>query len=70
MKRNNPFHKIPTGDYRIIYEVQEEILVILIVKIAIARIFIETYRNIRIQFYCYNVLVWGEELYRASPQAA
>jgi mRNA interferase RelE/StbE len=33
MKGNNPFHKIRTGDYRIIYEIQEDVLVILIVKI-------------------------------------
>jgi mRNA interferase RelE/StbE len=33
MKGNNPFHKVRTGDYRIIYEVQEQVLVILIVKI-------------------------------------
>ena len=33
LKGNNPFHKIRTGDYRIIYEVQEEVLVILIVKV-------------------------------------
>ena len=33
MKGNNPFHKIRAGDYRIIYEIQEDVLVILIVKI-------------------------------------
>ncbi len=33
MKGNNPFHKVRTGDYRIIYEVQEEVLVILAVKV-------------------------------------
>jgi len=33
MKGNNPFHKIRTGDYRIIYEIQEDVLVILVVKI-------------------------------------
>jgi mRNA interferase RelE/StbE len=33
MKGNNPFHKIRVGDYRIIYEIQEKIFVILIVKI-------------------------------------
>jgi len=26
MKRHNPFHKIRVGDYRIIYEIQEEVL--------------------------------------------
>ncbi len=33
MKGNNPFHKMRVGDYRIIYEIQEEVLIILIVKI-------------------------------------
>ena len=33
MKGNNPFHKIRVGDYRIIYEIHEEVLIILIVKI-------------------------------------
>ncbi|MFH1973973.1 MAG: type II toxin-antitoxin system RelE/ParE family toxin [Pseudomonadota bacterium] len=33
MKGNNNFHKIRTGDYRIIYEIHEDILVILVVKI-------------------------------------
>ena len=33
MKGNNPFHKVRTGDYRIIYEVQEDVLLILIIKI-------------------------------------
>ena len=33
MKGNNPFHKIRVGDYRVIYEIQEEVLIILIVKI-------------------------------------
>ncbi len=33
MKGNNPFHKIRSGDYRIIYELHDDILVILIVKI-------------------------------------
>jgi mRNA interferase RelE/StbE len=33
MKGNNAFHKIRSGDYRIIYEIQEERLVILVVKI-------------------------------------
>jgi mRNA interferase RelE/StbE len=33
MKGNNPFHKVRTGNYRIIYEIQEEVLVILIVKV-------------------------------------
>lgn len=33
MKGENPFHRIRVGDYRIIYEVQDEVLVILIVKV-------------------------------------
>ena len=33
MKGNNPFHKVRVGDYRIIYEILEEKLVILVVKI-------------------------------------
>ena len=30
---NIPFHRIRVGDYRIIYEIQNDILVILVVKI-------------------------------------
>jgi len=33
MRGNNPFHKIRVGNYRIIYEIQNDILVILVVKI-------------------------------------
>jgi mRNA interferase RelE/StbE len=33
MKGNNPFHRVRVGDYRIIYEIQNEILLILILKI-------------------------------------
>ena len=33
MKGNNPFHKVRVGDYRIVYEIQDEFLLILIVKI-------------------------------------
>ncbi len=33
MKGNNSFHKIRSGDYRIIYEVHDYKLVILIVKV-------------------------------------
>ena len=33
MKGNNPFHKVRIGDYRIVYEIQEDVLVILVVKI-------------------------------------
>jgi len=44
MKGNNPFHRVRTGDYRIIYEVQEEVLVILIVKIGHRK---DIYRNLQ-----------------------
>jgi len=33
MKGNNNFHKVRVGDYRIIYEIHEDVLVILVVKI-------------------------------------
>mgnify|MGYP003990515369 CR=1 FL=1 len=33
MEGNNSFHKVRVGDYRIIYEIQNDVLVILIVKI-------------------------------------
>lgn len=33
MKGNNAFHKIRSGDYRIIYEIHDDKLVILVVKI-------------------------------------
>ena len=33
MKGNSPFHKIRSGDYRIIYEIHNDRLVILVVKI-------------------------------------
>ena len=33
MKGDNSFHKIRSGDYRIIYEIHDETLVILVVKI-------------------------------------
>ncbi|MBA3010208.1 MAG: type II toxin-antitoxin system RelE/ParE family toxin [Proteobacteria bacterium] len=33
MKGNNSFHKVRTGDFRIIYEIHDDRLVILIVKI-------------------------------------
>ena len=29
----NPFHKVRVGDYRIVYEIQEGLLVILVLKI-------------------------------------
>ncbi len=43
MKGNNPFHKVRTGDYRIIYEIQESILVILIVNVGHRK---DIYRNL------------------------
>ena len=33
MKGNNTFHRIRTGDFRIIYEIHEDHLVILVVKV-------------------------------------
>ncbi len=33
MKGNNTFHKIRAGDYRIVYEIHEDRLVILVVKV-------------------------------------
>ena len=33
MKGNNSFHKIRSGDYRIVYEIHDDRLVILVVKI-------------------------------------
>ena len=33
MKGDNPFHRTRVGDYRIIYEIQDEILLILVLKI-------------------------------------
>ena len=33
MKGNNPFHKVRSGDYRIIYEIHDDRLVILVIKI-------------------------------------
>jgi mRNA interferase RelE/StbE len=33
MKGDNPFHKVRVGDYRIVYEIQESVLVILVLKI-------------------------------------
>jgi mRNA interferase RelE/StbE len=37
MKGNNPFHKIRSGDYRILYEIHDEKVIILIVKIGLRR---------------------------------
>jgi mRNA interferase RelE/StbE len=33
MKGNNPFHRIRTGDYRIVYQIFEDRLLILVVKV-------------------------------------
>ncbi len=33
MKGDNPFHRVRVGDYRIIYEIQNDVLVILVIKI-------------------------------------
>lgn len=43
MKGDNPFHRVRVGDYRIIYEIQNEILLILILKIGHRK---EVYRRI------------------------
>jgi mRNA interferase RelE/StbE len=43
MKGNNPFHKVRVGDYRIVYEIQEHVLLILIVKIGHRK---DIYRNL------------------------
>ena len=43
MKGNNPFHKIRVGNYRIIYEIHENVLIILVVKIGHRR---DIYRNL------------------------
>ncbi len=43
MKGNNPFHKIRVGNYRIIYEIQDDVLLVLIVKIGHRK---DIYRNL------------------------
>ena len=43
MKGNNHFHKIRVGDYRIVYEIQDDVLLILIVKIGHRK---DIYRNL------------------------
>ncbi len=43
MKGNNPFHKVRTGEYRIIYEIQEDVLIIMIVKVGHRK---DIYRNL------------------------
>ncbi|MDF1594428.1 MAG: type II toxin-antitoxin system RelE/ParE family toxin [Desulfobacterales bacterium] len=43
LKGSNPFHKVRIGNYRIVYEIQDDILLILIVKIGHRK---EIYRNL------------------------
>jgi len=43
MKGNNPFHKVRIGDYRIVYEIQEDVLVMLVIKIGHRK---DIYRNL------------------------
>ena len=43
MTGNNPFHKVRVGDYRIVYEIQDDVLLILIVKIGHRK---DIYRNL------------------------
>lgn len=43
MKGNNPFYKVRIGDYRIVYEIQDEVLLILIIKIGHRK---DIYRNL------------------------
>lgn len=33
MRGDNPFHRVRVGDYRVIYEIQEDTLLILVLKI-------------------------------------
>jgi len=43
MKGDNPFHRVRVGDYRIIYEIRNEILLIIILKIGHRK---EVYRRL------------------------
>ena len=43
MKGNSPFHKVRVGNYRIVYEIQEDVLLILVVKIGHRK---DIYRNL------------------------
>jgi len=43
MKGDNPFHRVRVGDYRIIYEIQNEIFLVLILKIGHRK---EVYRRL------------------------
>ncbi|MEN8232480.1 MAG: type II toxin-antitoxin system RelE/ParE family toxin [Thermodesulfobacteriota bacterium] len=44
MKGNNSFHKIRSGDYRIIYEIHDDRLVVLVVKIGHRK---DVYKDVR-----------------------
>jgi len=43
MKGGNPFHRVRVGDYRIIYEIHEDTLLILVLKIGHRK---EVYRRL------------------------
>ena len=43
MKGDNPFHRVRAGDYRIIYEIHEDTLLILVLKIGHRK---EVYRRL------------------------
>ena len=43
LKGDNPFHRVRVGDYRIIYEIQEDVLIVLVVKIGHRK---DIYRNL------------------------
>ena len=43
MKGDNPFHRIRVGDYRIIYEIHSDILIIMVLKIGHRK---EVYRRL------------------------
>lgn len=43
MRGNNDFHKVRFGNYRIIYEIHEDCLVILIIKVGHRK---DVYRNV------------------------
>lgn len=43
MKGDNPFHRVRVGDYRIIYEIHEDTLMILVLKIGHRK---EVYRRV------------------------
>jgi len=45
MKGDNPFHKVRSDNYRIIYEIHENKLVILVVKVGHRK---DVYKNIKL----------------------